>query len=109
MYDPTPGMRDTARDFGVLPWASHHDGKLAHKIRCITAPEILAKQVRFPGRVDAPRTRSTPPPAEVREGETLQIPFPARAPQTQKTRVRNPGMAKTQPPENIDDKIRLKK
>ena len=100
MRDPTPGMRNTARDFGLLPWASNYEGELAHRIRIVTAPEILAKQVRFPGRVETPRTRTSPPPAEVREGETLQIPF--SAPQT---RARKPGTAKTQPRAEADERV----
>lgn len=106
MYDPTPGMREVAMDFGVASWASAYEGKLAHRIRLVTVPEILSKQVRFAGRVEAPRTRSAPPPAEAREGETLQIPFPARMPQMKKARVRNPATARTKPYESVTNEVK---
>ncbi|HEU5276826.1 MAG TPA: site-specific DNA-methyltransferase [Xanthobacteraceae bacterium] len=79
MHPPTQGMRDVARDFGLLSWASD-SGKRHHKITIITVPEILAGTVRLPGVNVTPRSRSAPPPAEPRIGETLQIPFPPATP-----------------------------
>jgi DNA modification methylase len=45
MHEPSRGMRDVARDFGPVPWAAKYDGKDAHRIRIITVPEIMSKQV----------------------------------------------------------------
>jgi len=91
MYEPSPGMRNVARDCGMVPWASAQDGKLGHRIRIVTVPEILAGTVQLPGRNETPRSHSVPPPVEAREGETLHLPF---APRTPKAKQRKPGPAK---------------
>jgi site-specific DNA-methyltransferase (adenine-specific) len=78
MHPPTPGMRAVARECGTLPGSTMRDGKLAHRIRIITIPEILAGTVQLPGVNITPRSQSSPPPPEPRKGETLHLPFPAR-------------------------------
>jgi site-specific DNA-methyltransferase (adenine-specific) len=103
MHEPSRGMRDVARDFGSVPWATPQDGKLGHRIRIVTAAEILAGTVQLPGRNETPRSRSAPPPPEPRQGENLNIPFPSQASARRgptKARVRNPGPARppTPPP-----------
>jgi hypothetical protein len=97
MYDPTPGMRDVARECGSVPWAA--PGKLEHRIRIITVPEILAGTAKVPPGVNVtPRSQSTPAPAEARPGETLQIPFPAQLPKKAKRSLpAHPGTSKTTP------------
>jgi site-specific DNA-methyltransferase (adenine-specific) len=76
MHAPTTGMRTLARECGTLVGSSPRDGKLEHRIRIITVPEILAGTVQLPGINVTPRSQSSPPPAEVRVGETLHLPFP---------------------------------
>jgi hypothetical protein len=71
--------------------------KVAHRIRIITVPEIMAGQVQWPGRLERPRTRSVPPPPEARSGETLHLPFAPRDLQVRKAKVRSPGTAKIEP------------
>jgi hypothetical protein len=91
-------MRDVARDCGMVPWAKPSDGKLGHRIRIVTVSEMFAGTVQLPGRNETPRTQSSPPPAEAREGETLHLPFAARLPSTgsvKKAKIRSPGAAKT--------------
>jgi site-specific DNA-methyltransferase (adenine-specific) len=51
MHAPTQGMRDVARDCAAAPWAADEAGRLAHRIRIITVPEIMAGQVQWPGRL----------------------------------------------------------
>jgi hypothetical protein len=80
MHDPTRGMREVARDCGTAPWAAEESGRLAHRIRIITVPEIMSGQVRWPGHVERPRTQSAPPSPEARAGETLRLPFAPRVP-----------------------------
>lgn len=92
MVPPTQGMRDVARDCGAAPWAMEETGKLAHRIRIVTVPEIMAGQVQWPGRLERPRTPSAPPPPEAREGETLSLPFSPRG--TTRAKPRRPGTAK---------------
>lgn len=94
MHEPTQGMRNVARDCGTVPWASAADGKLGHRIRIVTVPELFAGGLQLPGRNETPRSWSSPPPAEVRTGDNLNLPFPAKAP---KTRPSKPGMAKVKP------------
>ncbi len=77
MHTPTTGMRTLARELGTGPAATRRDGKLEHRIRIITIPEILAGTVQLPGLNVTPRSQSSPPPAEPRHGENLQLPFPA--------------------------------
>lgn len=76
MHAPTTGMRTVARECGTIGGSSPRDGKLEHRIRIITIPEILAGTVQLPGVNMTPRSQSSPPPAEVRVGETLHLPFP---------------------------------
>ena len=104
MHEPSKGMRDVARDFGSLAWADDYGGKVAHKIRIVTVPEMMARSVAFPGRVQAPRTRSSPPPPEARQGETLHLPFPAR-PSTAKARSKR---GKALKPSDIPPKVARK-
>lgn len=78
MHSPTPGMKDVARAFGAVPW-SPKTGKIEHRIRIVTVPEILAGTVRLPGVNQTPRSHSSPPPAEARLGENLRLPFPAQS------------------------------
>jgi site-specific DNA-methyltransferase (adenine-specific) len=47
LYEPTQGMRDTARACGPAPWASEERGKQAHRIRIVTVPEIMSGQVQW--------------------------------------------------------------
>jgi DNA modification methylase len=63
MNPPTQGMRDVARDCGTAPWAAEERGRLAHRVRIITVPELMAGQVQWPGRPDRPRRQfaQTPP------------------------------------------------
>ncbi len=84
MYPPTQGMRDVARDFGAAPWAREDTGRLAHRVRILTVPEIMAGQFQWPGRLERPRSRSVPPPPEARAGETLNLPFAPRLPRSPK-------------------------
>jgi site-specific DNA-methyltransferase (adenine-specific) len=102
MHDPTQGMRDKAADYGNVLWASEYKGKLAHKIRIITAGEWLPpNEVRWPGKVTRPRSQSSPPPPEARPGDTLHLPFtPA------KTRTRR---AKSLQPSDHPEPARAKK
>jgi site-specific DNA-methyltransferase (adenine-specific) len=98
MHAPSQGMRDVARDCGTVPWAKPADGKLGHRIRIVTVPEMFAGTVQLPGRNETPHTQSSPAPAEAREGETLHLPFAPRIPtagSVRKAKVRNPGPAKT--------------
>jgi DNA modification methylase len=62
MYPPTQGMRNVARDCSVAPWAADERGSVAHRIRIITVPEIMAGTVRWPGSIVRPRSQSAPPP-----------------------------------------------
>ncbi|HEX8795225.1 MAG TPA: DNA methyltransferase [Polyangiaceae bacterium] len=103
MHEPTQGMRDTARECGMASWADDYGGKLAHRIRIITVPELMARQVQWPGKLERPRTQSAPPPPEARPGETLSLPFAPRAPSTKKAKVRRPGTAKTTPDEGAPE------
>ncbi len=80
MHEPSQGMRNVARDCGTVPWANVQEGKLGHRIRIITVPEILSGSIRLPGRNITPRSQSGPPPAEARTGDTLHLPFPPRHP-----------------------------
>jgi len=75
MHSPSPNMRTLAREYGKLTWGSR-DGKIEHKIRIITIPEVLAGTVQLPGINATPRSASSPPPPEPRKGETLHLPFP---------------------------------
>jgi site-specific DNA-methyltransferase (adenine-specific) len=97
MYEPTKGMRDTARECGLAPWVAQEKGKLGHRIRIVTVPELRAGQVMFPGTIDRPRTPSAPPPPEAREGETLHLPFAPAVPKIRKAKVRPPGVARATP------------
>jgi site-specific DNA-methyltransferase (adenine-specific) len=92
MYQATQGMRDVARDCGQAPWAADETGKIAHRIRIVTVPEIMAGQVQWAGKLERPRSQSVPPPPEARAGETLHLPFAPRVPK--KTKQRKPGPAK---------------
>jgi site-specific DNA-methyltransferase (adenine-specific) len=94
MHEPTAGMRNVARDCGTVPWATAADGKLGHRIRIVTVPELFAGTFQLPGRNETPRTWSSPPPAEVRPGDNLSLPFPAKAP---KPKPSKPGTAKAKP------------
>ena len=95
MYDPTQGMRDKAADYGSVLWASDYKGKLAHKIRIITAAEWLPpNEVRWPGKIQRPKSQSAPPPPEARRGDTLHLPF---APPV-KAKGRKPGPGPARPP-----------
>jgi site-specific DNA-methyltransferase (adenine-specific) len=119
MHSPSQGMRDVARECGMVPWAKPSDGKLGHRIRIVTVAELFAGSVQLPGRNETPRSQSSPPPAEAREGETLHLPFAPRVPAGMKggvARAKNPkkGPAKTyeQPtPEvmAVADSVRPKK
>lgn len=73
MYSPTPGMKSLAKEFGTVPGTAIRDSKPEYRIRIITVPEILAGTVRLPGVNVTPRYHSSPPPAEPRKGETLQL------------------------------------
>jgi DNA modification methylase len=100
MHSPSQGMRDVARECGTVPWAKLADGKLGHRIRIVTVAELFAGIVQLPGRNETPRTQSSPPPAEAREGETLHLPFAPRVPSGMKggvARAKQPkkGPAKT--------------
>lgn len=97
MYPPTQGMRDVARDCGPVSWATAESGRLAHRIRIITVPEIMAGQVQWPGTIERPRSQSSPPPPETREGETLRLPFAPNIPQMKKAKMRSPATAKAKP------------
>jgi len=55
MHEPSPSMRNVARDCGLVPWASAHDGKMGHRIRIIAVAEILAGTFQLPGRNEACR------------------------------------------------------
>jgi hypothetical protein len=101
MYPPTQGMRDVARDCGSPAWAAEETGRLAHRVRIVTVPEMMAGQVQWPGRLDRPRRQSAPPPPEARAGETLPLPFAPRLPQVKKAKVRPPGTTKTKPYEPV--------
>jgi site-specific DNA-methyltransferase (adenine-specific) len=97
MYPPTQGMRDVARECGPAGWASAEAGRSTHRVRILTVPEIMARQVQWPGTIERPRSRSSPPPPEAREGETLRLPFAPSVPQTKKTGARSPATAKRPP------------
>lgn len=78
MLEPSQGMRDKAANYGPVLWASGYKGKVAHKIRIVTAAEWLPPhEVRWPGKLNRPHSQSSPPPAEPRKGENLQLPFAA--------------------------------
>ena len=98
MHGPTQGMRDKAADYGNVAWASGYKGKPAHKIRIITAAEWLPPNApKWPGKIDRPRTQSSPPPPEARHGETLHLPFsPASKPRVASAKQRKQP-AKTYP------------
>ncbi len=77
MHEPTQGMRDVARECGIVPW-SLASGKPEHRIRIITVAEIFAKTAKDrlpPGENLTPRSLSVPPPPEPRHGESLNLPF----------------------------------
>jgi site-specific DNA-methyltransferase (adenine-specific) len=62
VYEPTPSMRETARECGLLAWAGGaHRGQLSHRIRLVTVREVMTNKVRWPGRLDRPRLTSAPP------------------------------------------------
>jgi hypothetical protein len=61
MNEPSQRMRNVARECGPVPWASAQDGRIGHRIRIITVPEILAGTVQLPGRKETPRVPSSPP------------------------------------------------
>jgi site-specific DNA-methyltransferase (adenine-specific) len=88
MHEPTQGMRATARECGTALWAAEEAGRLAHRIRILTVPEIMAGQVQFPGAIERPRTHSSPPPPEARAGETLALPFGPRIQKVRKAKAR---------------------
>ena len=95
MHEPTQGMRDKAADYGAAPWAAGYKGKVAHKIRIVTAPEWMPpSEIQWPGKLDRPRSRSAPPPPEARRGETIPLPFAAGR-SIKKAKPRMPGQAKT--------------
>ncbi|MDP9035390.1 MAG: site-specific DNA-methyltransferase [Myxococcota bacterium] len=98
MHEPTIAMRSMARDYEPLPWAGDYSGRLAHRIRIITVPEIMAGMVQWPGRLDPPRSQSAPPPPEARTRDTLRLPFAPRRPA--KAKQRGPGSAKANEPSN---------
>jgi len=50
--EPSRGVRDLARDFGPLSWASAHEGKRAHRIRIVTVRELMSGRARLPGKVE---------------------------------------------------------
>ncbi|MGD0679999.1 MAG: site-specific DNA-methyltransferase [Polyangiaceae bacterium] len=97
MYPPTHGMREIARECGTASWASVEVGRLAHRVRILTVSEMMAGQVQWPGTIKRPRSQSSPPPPEAREGETLHLPFAPSATQIKKTRARSPTIAKAIP------------
>jgi hypothetical protein len=97
IYPPTQGMRDVARDCGPLLWASAESGRLAHRIRILTVPEIMAGQVQWPGTIEHPRSQSSPPPPDAREGETLHLPFAPSASRMKKAELRSPATVKAAP------------
>lgn len=77
MHESTQGMRDVARECGVVPW-SLASGKPEHRIRIITVAELFAKTAKDrlpPGDNLTPRLFSVPPPPEPRQGESLNLPF----------------------------------
>lgn len=75
MHEPSAGMRAVARDCGTVPWSSVRRGqKLQHRIIIVTAAELLSGRLDLPGVNVTPRSRSSPPPAEPRKGETLRLP-----------------------------------
>jgi hypothetical protein len=97
MYEPTPGMRDKARECGQAIWAADEKGKLAHRVRIVTVPEIMSGQVMFAGAIDWRRTPSAPPPPEARGGrrrprlpdqrERFHVPFKYELPEMLLTHV----------------------
>jgi site-specific DNA-methyltransferase (adenine-specific) len=94
MYEPTQGMKDRAADYGSNVWAQSFKGKVAHKIRLLTAADWLPpSEVQWPGRLERPRSQSSPPPPEARPGDTLHLPFA----QPIKAKPRAAKMKKTQP------------
>jgi DNA modification methylase len=115
MREPSRGMRDVARDFGVAPWASTYDGKVAHRIRVITVPEMMAGQVQWPGTLQRSKSKSEPPIPDARSGETLYLPFAPRTPVKAKLRkgsppkVAGPSTAKASPAAETKESATTKK
>jgi hypothetical protein len=70
MHEPTQGVRATARDCGAAPWSAQEE-RLAHRIRIVTVPEIMAEKVqlsdsRSPRQPQKAQSRKAPPPAAAR-------------------------------------------
>jgi DNA modification methylase len=61
MHEPSRGMRDVARDFGSASWAGDYEGKVAHRIRIVTVPELMMDPLRLPGRLRRPSRRCREP------------------------------------------------
>ena len=54
LSEPSSGVKDKASDSGRVAWAVPGEGKLAQRIRVVTAAEILAGTFQLPGKNETP-------------------------------------------------------